>query len=46
MSKVFLLDKNKQPLDPIHPGYARKLLGWGKAAVLRRFPFTLILKRG
>jgi hypothetical protein len=44
MNKVFLLDANKQPRDPIHPGYARKLLAWGKAAVFRRFPFTLILK--
>jgi 5-methylcytosine-specific restriction endonuclease McrA len=44
LSKVFLLDQNKQPLNLIHPGYARKLLGWGKAAVFRRFPFTLILK--
>jgi 5-methylcytosine-specific restriction endonuclease McrA len=45
MSKVFLLAANKQPLDPVHPGYARKLLAWGKAAVFRRFPFTLILKQ-
>jgi 5-methylcytosine-specific restriction endonuclease McrA len=44
MSKVFLLDASKRPLDPIHPGHARKLLTWGKAAVFRRFPFTLILK--
>jgi 5-methylcytosine-specific restriction endonuclease McrA len=44
MSKVFLLDASKRPLAPIHPGYARKLLAWGKAAVFRRFPFTLILK--
>jgi len=44
LSKVFLLDTNKKPLDPIEPGYARKLLGWGKAAVFKRYPFTLILK--
>lgn len=44
VSKVFLLDTNRKPLDPIHPGYARQLLGWGKAAVFRRFPFTLVLK--
>jgi len=44
VSKVFLLDTNKKPLDPIEPGYARKLLGWGKAAVFKRYPFTLILK--
>jgi hypothetical protein len=45
MSKVFVLDTNKQPLDPVHPGYARKLLSSGQAAVWRRFPFTIILKR-
>ena len=44
MSKVFVLDTNKQPLNPIHPGRARMLLSQGKAAVLRRYPFTLILK--
>ena len=44
LSKVFLLDTNKKSLDPIEPGYARKLLGWGKAAVFKRYPFTLILK--
>lgn len=44
MSKVFVLDRTKQPLNPIHPGHARMLLKQGKAAVYRRFPFTLILK--
>ncbi|MFB2920227.1 MULTISPECIES: RNA-guided endonuclease IscB [Aerosakkonema] len=44
MSKVFVLDANKQPLNPIHPGRARMLLSQGKAAVFRRYPFTLILK--
>ncbi|MEG3931608.1 MULTISPECIES: RNA-guided endonuclease IscB [unclassified Microcoleus] len=44
MSKVFVLDTNKQPLNPIHPGRARMLLAQGKAAVLRSYPFTLILK--
>ena len=44
MSKVFVLDTNKQPLDPIHSGKARMLLSQGKAAVFRRNPFTLILK--
>lgn len=42
---VFVLDTNKQPLSPCRPSIARKLLRDGKAAVLRRFPFTLILKR-
>lgn len=45
MSKVFILDTNKQPLNPIHPGRARILLSQGKAAVFRRYPFTIILKK-
>jgi hypothetical protein len=44
MSKVFVLDSHKQPLNPVHPGRARILLSAGKAAVYRRFPFTIILK--
>lgn len=44
MSKVFVLDINKQPLNPVHPGRARILLSSRKAAVYRRFPFTIILK--
>src|SRR5919108_1739685 len=44
MSHVFVLDTKKQPLNPVHPGRARLLLKQGKAAVYRRFPFTLILK--
>ena len=42
---VFVLDTDKRPLDPVHPGQARRLLKAGKAAVYRRYPFTLILKR-
>ena len=45
MSKVFVLDANKQPLNPVHPGWARLLLKEGKAAVWRRYQFTIILKR-
>jgi 5-methylcytosine-specific restriction endonuclease McrA len=45
MSKVFLVDSQRKPLDPIHPGWARRLLSSGQAAVLRRYPFTLILKK-
>jgi 5-methylcytosine-specific restriction endonuclease McrA len=45
MSKVFVVDTNKQPLNPVHPGRARLLLTQGKAAVLRRYPFTIVLKR-
>lgn len=44
MSNVFVIDTHKKPLDPLHPGRARLLLKQGKAAVFRRFPFTLILK--
>src|SRR5215469_4003850 len=44
MSKVFVLDTNKQPLTPVHPGRARILLASGKAAVFKRYPFTIILK--
>jgi 5-methylcytosine-specific restriction endonuclease McrA len=45
MSQVFVLDTNERPLNPVHPGRARLLLKRGKAAVYRRYPFTLILKR-
>ena len=41
---VFVLDTTKKPLNPIHPGQARRLLKEGKAAVFRRYPFTIILK--
>ena len=43
MSKVFLINQDKRPLDPIHPAQARQLLRNRKAAVFRRFPVTLIL---
>ncbi|TFI54642.1 HNH endonuclease [Mastigocladus laminosus UU774] len=42
---VFLIDANQTPLNPVHPAQARKLLDCGKAAVFRRYPFTLVLKR-
>jgi 5-methylcytosine-specific restriction endonuclease McrA len=45
VSNVFVLDTNKQPLDPVHPGRARLLLSSGKAAVFKRYPFTIIHKR-
>jgi 5-methylcytosine-specific restriction endonuclease McrA len=44
MSKVFVIDTNKQPQSPVYPGWARRLLKMGKAAVWRRYPFTIILK--
>jgi len=36
MQRVFVLDKNQQPLMPCTPGRARKLLKRGRAAVYRR----------
>ncbi len=44
MSHVFVVDANRKPLDPVHPGQARLLLTQNKAAVFRRYPFTIILK--
>lgn len=42
---AFVLNHNKQPLDPIHPGTARRLLKIGLADVHRLYPFTIIYKR-
>ena len=44
MQRVFVLDKNKKALAPCHPARARELLTKKKAAVFRRYPFTIILK--
>ncbi|NEO79495.1 RNA-guided endonuclease IscB [Moorena sp. SIO4G3] len=41
---VFVIDTNFQPLNPIPPKKARRLLDKGKAAVFRMYPFTIILK--
>ncbi|MBD2683479.1 MULTISPECIES: RNA-guided endonuclease IscB [Nostoc] len=41
---VFVLDKNKQPLDPCHPARARELLKQERAAVYKRYPFTILIK--
>jgi 5-methylcytosine-specific restriction endonuclease McrA len=43
--KVAVLDTNKQLLAPCHPAMARELLSRGEAAMFRRAPFTIILKR-
>lgn len=45
MSKVAVLDTNKKVLDPCHSAVARRLLKAGHAAVFKRYPFTIILKR-
>ena len=42
--RVFVLDKDFKPLDPCRPARARLLLKQGRAKVLRRYPFTIILK--
>lgn len=42
---TFVLDTNKKPLEPIHPGEARLLLKQGEASVFRLYPFTIILKK-
>jgi hypothetical protein len=46
MSMVLLVDHQRRPCAPVHPGRARHLLTRGRAAVYRRFPFTLRLKEG
>ncbi len=44
MQRVLVLDRDRKPLMPCHPARAKELLNKGKAAVFRRFPFTIILK--
>jgi hypothetical protein len=46
MSMVFVVDQQQKPCRPVHPGRARHLLTCGRAAVYRRYPFTLMLKEG
>jgi 5-methylcytosine-specific restriction endonuclease McrA len=41
---VFVLSSDLKPLDPCRPARARKLLTSGRAAVWRRYPFTIRLK--
>lgn len=43
--RVFVLSNSKHPLMPCRPARARALLCQGKAAVFRKFPFTIILKQ-
>jgi 5-methylcytosine-specific restriction endonuclease McrA len=45
MLKVAVIDQNKNVLAPTSPARARIILRKGRAAVFRRFPFTIILKR-
>lgn len=44
MMKVFVLDKDKNPLMPTSAAKARKMLKVGRAVVARRQPFTIRLK--
>src|SRR2546429_9463799 len=44
MLYVLVVDAHRIPLDPVHPGRARLLLTQKKAAVFRRYPFTILLK--
>ncbi|MGH1395118.1 MAG: RNA-guided endonuclease IscB [Trichormus sp.] len=44
MCKVFVIDTNRIPLNPIHSAQARQLLRSKKAVIYRRFPFTILLK--
>ncbi|NEO98771.1 MAG: HNH endonuclease [Symploca sp. SIO2E9] len=41
---VLTVDKNRFPLNPTHPARARKFLQQGRAVILRRYPFTIMLK--
>jgi hypothetical protein len=41
---VFVVDTNGQPLNPVPPGQARRLLKHRLAAIYRRYPFTHVLK--
>jgi 5-methylcytosine-specific restriction endonuclease McrA len=41
---TFVLNQDRQPLNPVHPAAARKLLAQSQAAIFRKFPFTIILK--
>jgi 5-methylcytosine-specific restriction endonuclease McrA len=44
MQRVLVLDTQKTALMPCHPARAKELLDKGKAAVFRRYPFTIILQ--
>lgn len=45
MNKIFVLDSDKKQLEPCAPAIGRKLLKNKEAAIFRRFPFTIILKK-
>ncbi|MEQ9235992.1 RNA-guided endonuclease IscB [Coleofasciculus sp. E2-BRE-01] len=43
--RVFVINQNQEPLNTCHPAKARKLLSSGRAAVWKRYPFTIIMRR-
>ena len=43
---VYVLNKHNQPLMPCSSGRARRLLGTGKASVVKRTPFVIRLNNG
>ncbi len=43
MQHVFVVDTTRRPLMPCRPARACQLLSQHRAAVLRRYPFTIIL---
>ena len=45
MKSVAVLDTRKSPQTPVHPAVARRMLRDGEAAVYRKHPFTVILKK-
>jgi 5-methylcytosine-specific restriction endonuclease McrA len=45
MQRILVVSPDKTPLSPCRPARARWLLTQKRAAVLRRYPFTIILKQ-
>jgi hypothetical protein len=45
MTRVLVVDAEQRPLAPCHPARPRRLLSAGKAAVWRRYPFSIVLSR-
>ena len=43
MQRVFVVDKNKQPLMLCDPVRAKKLLKSKRAVIYKRFPFTILI---
>ena len=45
MSYVLVVDRKRKPCNPLRSAEARLLLNQGKASILRKIPFTIILKK-